>query len=87
MVQIQQRQVRKHGFNWPWHPTQVFTYVLFAGDILSYYGIDMVCLWVYDSKGLLIVLGTSYAILSIGTAYYGYASTVKDPTDPTLQLE
>lgn len=87
MVEIQQRKVRGNGFDCPWHPTQIFTYFLFLGDIVSYYGIDMVCLWAYDSKGLLIALSTGYAILSIGTAYYGYLSTVKNPTDQTIQLE
>ena len=87
MVEIEERKVRTNGFACPWHPTQVFTYLLFLSDILSYYGIDMVCLWAYDSKGLLIALSTGYAILSLGTAYYGYLSTVKNPTDPTIQLE
>jgi hypothetical protein len=87
MVEIEQRRVRKNGFDCPWHPTQVFTYVLFLGDIVSFYGIDMVCLWAYESKALLIALSTAYAILSIGTAYYGYLATVKNPTDQTIQLE
>lgn len=87
MVEIEQRKVRKNGFDCPWHPTQIFTYFLFLGDIASYYGIDMVCLWAYDSKGLLIALSTGYAILTIGTAYYGYISTAKNPTDQTIQLE
>jgi hypothetical protein len=44
----------------------------------------MVCLWAYDNKGMLITLSTGYAILSIGTAYYGYLSTMKNPTDQTI---
>ena len=84
MVEIEQRRVRGNGFDCPWHPTQVFTYFLFLGDIISYFCIDMVCLWAYESKPLLITLSTAYAILCIGTAYYGYLATVKNPTDGTI---
>ena len=81
MVEIEQRKVRGNGFSCTWHVTQVFTYVLFLSDIVSYYGIDMVCLWAYDSKALLISLSTIYALLCVATTYFGYLATVKNPTD------
>lgn len=85
MVEIEKRRVRKNGFECPLHPTQMFTYVLFFGDIISYYSIDIVCLshnWI-----LAFCLGAIYLMLALGTVFYAYVSTKINPQDPTIQLE
>lgn len=85
MVQIIKKQVRKNGFGCPVHPTQIFTYILYIGDLISYYMINMVSL--SHNQALVIILGTIYLILALFTLYYGYMSTHIDPTDPTIELE
>ena len=85
MVEIVKRKVRHNGLNMPLHPSQVFTWVLFAGDILSFYFIDLVSL--QHISPLVISLGIIYFVLSCGTLYYGYSSTVINPQDPTINLE
>jgi len=85
MVEIQKRPVRTNGFGCPLHPSQIFTYLLFFGDLCTYYGIDMVSY--SHNKVLSVILSTIYAILAIGTSYYGYKSTKINPTDPTIELE
>ena len=87
MVEIQQRPIRKSGFDCPWHPTQIFTYILFVLDVVSYYSIDMVCLSAYNSSNIIIALYTVFTLIMIATTYYGYLATKCNPTDPTIQLE
>ena len=77
MVEIQKRRVRKNGFECPLHPTQLFTYVLFFGNMFSYYSINIVCL--SHNLILAIILGTIYMILAIGTVVYAYVSTQINP--------
>ena len=85
MVEIQKRKVRKNGYACPYHPTQIFTFVLFFSDILSYFFIDLVSL--AHNQVLVIVLGAIYIILALGTAYYCIIATKTDPSDPTISLE
>ena len=85
MVEIQKRKVRKNGYDCPYHPTQIFTFILFFSDIFSYFFIDLVSL--ANNDVLVIILGTIYIILAIGTAYYCVKATKTDPSDPTIALE
>ena len=59
MYDIKQRAVRKNGFEMPLHPTQMFTFVVYALDILSFYLIDLISL----SHNLPLVAGLAIAYL------------------------
>lgn len=85
MVEIVKRKVRHNGFDCPLHPSQVFSYLLFISDIVSFYMVDLVSL--HHLSPLVITLGVIYLILACGTAYYGYLSTRINPQDPTINLE
>jgi len=85
MVTIHKRKVRSNGFGCPLHPSQVFTYLLFTLDFLSFYLIDIVSL--SHNTILISLLGSVYLILSVGTVFYGYISTKIDPSDPTISLK
>ena len=85
MVEIVKRRVRVNGFACPLHPTQLLTYVIYFGDILSFYAIDMVSL--YHNSVLVYVLGSIYLLLTVIVFYYGLQATKRDPTDPTIALE
>jgi hypothetical protein len=47
--------------------------------------IDLVSL--AHNNVLVIILGTIYIILAMGTAYYCVIATKTDPSDPTIALE
>jgi hypothetical protein len=85
MVDIVKRKVRHNGFDCPLHPSQVFAYLLFASDILSFYLVDLVSL--HHISPLVIILGLIYFILACGTTYYGYVATKINPQDQTINLE
>lgn len=85
MVEIEKRKVRTNGFACPLHPTQVFSYVLYGSNFISYFMINMASLG--HNQPLAISLSTVYLILSMGTFYYGLLATKIDPTDPTINLE
>ena len=85
MVEIVKRKVRTNGLQCPLHPTQVLTYFIFGGDIVTYYLINLVSLG--HNMPLIIALGTIYGILAIGVFYYGFSSIKINPQDPTITLE
>ena len=68
MVDIVDKKVREHGFQLPWHPSQVFTWILFAGDVLTFYFVDIVSL--HHNLPLVLLLSIIYFILACGTVYY-----------------
>lgn len=83
MVHIEQRRVRKHGFECPWDIVQILTYILYFGDIVSFYAIDIVCL--SHNPLLASALGAVYAVLATFTAAYAVISTKINPEDPTIE--
>ena len=85
MVEIQKRKIRKNGYACPYHPTQIFTFILFFSDIFSYFFIYLVSL--AHNLILVYVLAPIYIILATGTAYYCVLATKTDPSDPTIALE
>ena len=85
MYEIKQKAVRKNGFDMPLHPTQIFTYVLYALDILSFYLIDLVSL--RHNMPLVAGLAVAYLIFASFTFFYAWAATKCNPQDPTIELE
>jgi len=75
---------------WPLHPLQIATYLIFAYDILTFYIVLIPEIASGTDEGAVpvsAILGTFYGVISIVVTYYGYITTMSDPTDPTVYLE
>ena len=71
------------GFERPFHPLQVVSWVVFFFDFITYFLINMVSL-VNHSLVLVIVCTLVYLILSYLVLYYAIKATKIDPSDPLI---
>lgn len=76
--------VRLHGFNFPPNPLQLFTYLIFFLDLVSYYLINMTSL--SFSVPLVVICSIIYFVLSVTVVVLAIKATATDPSDPTIEL-
>lgn len=75
---------------WPPHPLQIATYLIFVYDILTFYIVLIPAVASGTADGAVpvsAILGIFYGALGLYVTYYGYVTTLIDPTDPTVYLE
>ena len=84
IVTVQKKPgVHYTGFERPFHPLQVVSWVVFFFDFVTYFLINMVSL-VNHSLTLVIVCTLVYLILSVLVLYYAIKATRVDPSDPII---
>ena len=71
------------GFQRPFHPLQVVSWVVFFFDFVTYFLVNMVSL-VNHSLALVIVCTLVYLVLSFLVLYYAIKATRIDPSDPII---
>lgn len=81
--------VRTHGFERPYHPLQLATWVIFPLFTALYYGVSIPNMesvaWQASLGSLNGVLGAAVVFLGFKTAYTDPRSPVVDPADPCSQ--
>jgi len=83
VVVTKKGDVQYNGFQRPFHPLQVVSWVVFFFDFATYFLINMVSL-VGHSLAAVIICSTLYFTLSVLVLYYGIKATKIDPSDPTI---
>jgi len=83
VVAIKRADVKYNGFQRPFHPLQVVSWIVFFFDFASYFLINMVSL-AGHSLAAVIVLSIIYFAISISVLYYAIKATKIDPSDPTI---
>ena len=76
--------VRLNGFNFPPHPQQLLTYLIFLLDLISFYLINMTSL--SFSVPLVVICSIVYFVLSLAVVILAVKATATDPSDPTIEL-
>jgi hypothetical protein len=83
-IVVHKSGIRRHGYQFPPHPLQVLTIIIFIVDFLTYYLIDMISL--SSNLALVVVCSLIFFVISMLVVYYWYEATIADPSDPTIQL-
>lgn len=73
---------RLNGLQYPWHPLQVVTWVLFPALLAQYFLFLMPLMW--SNIILVCILSLIFGISSIIAAVAGYATCAIDPADNAL---
>ena len=71
------------GFDRPFHPLQIVSWVVFFFDLLTYYLVNMVSLYNH-SVALVVFCSFIYLCLSAGVLTYAILATKIDPSDPLI---
>lgn len=84
VVTVERRpDVRYNGFQRPFNPLQVISWVVFFFDFFSYYMINMVSLMGH-SVAIVIMCSLVYLVICVMVLYYAILATAIDPSDPTI---
>ena len=75
--------MRYNGFEKPFHPLQIVSWVIFFFDFLCYYMINMVSL-ANHSAALVVICSIVYLAISIVVLQYAIRATRHDPSDPLV---
>ena len=84
IIEVEKRSdVHYTGFDAPFHPLQILSWIVFFFDFLTYFLVNMVSLW---NHSLLLVIGCSllYLVLSTLVLCYAVRATRVDPSDPII---
>ena len=77
--------VRSNGFQWPLHPQQLLSWLVFFFNFGLYFVVDVISL--SSSKGLSVFLSILYSIISYIVLFLAIKTTKSDPSDPTIKLQ
>ena len=84
MIKFKRKNGRQNGFQYPFHPLQLFSWAAYILELFLFFLIDLPLLPNPDSQmGVAIAFGA----LFIGGLYYTVKATLCDPTDRTVYLE
>ena len=83
MVVERRADVHYYGFQRPFHPLQVLSWVVFFFNFLTYFLINMVSLFNH-SLALVICCSLLYLVISALVLYYAVKATKVDPSDPLI---
>jgi len=81
-VDIENRAVRKNGFQFPCHPQQISTYVVFGFDLITFYGVNMLSMG--GNPTVVVSCGTAYGLICVAVVVLAWKATSCDPTDAVL---
>ena len=84
-VVVVEKWIRHNGFERPFHPLQIISWIVFGYNLLIFYFVDMVSL--SYNPILVVLLSILYLVLSIGVVYYCVKATKADPSDPTIKMQ
>ena len=73
---------RQHGFQCPFNPSQIATYLIFLYDLGTFFCINMTVL--SSNTPLVVILGLAYVLNSAVVVFFAILATKSDPTDPTV---
>lgn len=76
-----QRSRRSHGFERPWHPFQMATWVLYPLVLVHYYAFLHFLLWNLTVQIVMLVL---FTIISVTMGVSVYLTSITDPADASL---
>ena len=71
------------GFDRPFHPLQIVSWVVFFFDLLTYFLINMVSLYNHSTAGV-VLCSIIYLGLSTLVLIYAILATKIDPSDPLI---
>jgi hypothetical protein len=77
---------RRHGFQWPWHPFQVASWLYLVFSIFVMYYVN--CGKAFNAKpssGLRETVSVLYGLSCLAAIVSGAVVTHSDPTDPIVQ--
>ena len=75
---------RKNGFELPFHPTQMLTFIIYISDIGTFFFIDIPS--ILHLQSMAIILSIVFVPLSISTFYFAFMATKENPTDPSVNF-
>ena len=79
---VETRKVRKHGFQFPFHPLQILAWAVTGLDVYCFYFINTVVFGF--NPAISAVLGLVFGLTLVLVAIFACKATKCDPTDPTV---
>jgi hypothetical protein len=76
---------RQHGFQCPFNPSQIATYLVFFYDLGTFFYINMTVLSL--NTPLVVILGLAYVVILAVVLLFAILATKSDPTDPTVYAQ
>lgn len=76
--------MRRHGFEWPFHPLQVVSWAVFGLDVVLYL---VLCLPLIDTIAAKVVVALCYVTSVVVLVYTTAKATRCDPADPNVHRD